>query len=68
MRQYIHIVDDVPMEIAEFNTHGNLCDLRGNWGGLSYVYREVIMRYPEVKRIIDQSGWSQLWQLKMPKS
>lgn len=50
-RQYIHIVDNGPIEIAEFNTHGNLYDVHGNWGGLSYVYREVIMRYTEVRHI-----------------
>lgn len=67
-RQYKRIANDVPIDIVDYNLHGNIYGLRGNWGGLSRVYYEVITWYPEVKRIIDQSGLSQLWQLKMPKS
>ena len=67
-RQYKCIANDVPTDILDYNSHGNIYDLRGNWSGPSKIYREVITKYPAVKEIIDHSGWSQLWQIEMPKS
>ncbi|KAM7488768.1 hypothetical protein LguiB_026252 [Lonicera macranthoides] len=67
-KQYIRLANYVPINIADYNAQGNIYDLRSNWAGPSKIYREVITNYPEVKRIIDLSGWSQLWQIEMPKS
>ncbi|KAM7478373.1 hypothetical protein LguiA_026586 [Lonicera macranthoides] len=67
-KQYIRLANFVPKVIADYNAQGNIYDLRGNWAGASKIYRKVIINYPEVKRIIDLTGWSQLWQIEMPKS
>ena len=64
IKQYNRIANYVPTYIADYNLHGNIYFLRGNLGGPSRVYHDVITKYPEVKRIFNQP----LWQLKMPKS
>ncbi|KAM7462158.1 hypothetical protein LguiA_030279 [Lonicera macranthoides] len=67
-KQYTQLANYVLTNIADYNAQGNIYDLRGNWAGLSKIYHEVITNYSKVKRIIDQSDWSQLWRIEMPKS
>ena len=41
-RQYNRIANDVPINITDYNSHDNIYNLHGNWGGPSKIYLEII--------------------------